>query len=140
MNNNELNVDFTFNNADEIKTLLVTFFTSLKNSPQIISNFIAEMINEYSEFLYNSQKALYEIKELEIVKNALHERFKKYHKICIEMDNEIEDLKKFSKTNKEIKDILLKQKQEVEVKYTDSKSQITFMKDELNVLYFLNIF
>lgn len=62
----------------------------------------------------------------------MHERFKKYYKISLELENEIEDLKKFSKTNKEIKEILLKQKQEIEVKYTDSITQITFYKDELN--------
>jgi hypothetical protein len=127
------NIYFDFNSADEIKNLLVQFFTSLKNSPTIITNFIAELINEYSDFIFYTQKTLLEIKELDIVKSAMHERFKKYHKICIELENELDDLQKFAKTNKEIKDILLKQKLEVEVKYTDSMTQITYLKDELNV-------
>jgi hypothetical protein len=76
-----------------------------------------------------------EIRELDIVKNAIHERFKKYHKITLELENEIEDLKKFSQTNKEIKDILLKQKYEVDVKYNDSLTQVSFLKDENNVNY-----
>ncbi len=83
--------------------------------------------------LYHSNKTVYEIKELEIVKNAIHERFKKYHKISMELENEMEDLKRLSHTNKEIKDILLKQKQEVEVKYNDSLTQISYLKDEENV-------
>jgi hypothetical protein len=126
-------IDFDFNSSDEIKNLLVQFFTSLKNSPSIITSFIAELISEYSEFIFYTQKTLMEIKELDIVKSAMHERFKKYHKICIELENELDDLQKFAKTNKEIKDILLKQKLEVEVKYTDSMTQITYLKDELNV-------
>ena len=81
-----------------------------------------------------------EIKEMEIVKNAMHVRFRKYYKICVELENELEDLKKFAKTNKEIKDILLKQKQEIEVKYTDGITQITYLKDELNVALYLTIF
>jgi len=117
--------------------MLVTFFTSLRNNPQSISNFIAEIINAYAEFVFYSQKTLLEIKEMEIVKNAMHERFRKYYKISVEIENELEDLKKFAKTNKEIKDILLRQKQEVEVKYTDCITQITYLKDELNVFIYL---
>ena len=75
-----------------------------------------------------------EIREMDVVKHAMHERFKKYHKICIELENEMDDLQKLTKTNKEIKDILLKQKQEVEVKYIDSVTQITHLKDEVNVM------
>jgi hypothetical protein len=137
LQNNDL--DFEFASSDEIKSLLVQFFTSLKNSPQVISNFIAELINEYSDFLFYSQKTLLEIREMDLVKHSMHERFKKYHKICIELENELDDLQKLSKTNKEIKDILLKQKQEVEVKYIDSVTQITHLKDELNV-YKIKIF
>ena len=74
---------------------------------------------------------------MEIVKNAMHERFRKYYKICTELENEMSDLKKFAKTNKEIKDILLRQKQEIEVKYTDCNTQITYLKDELNVILLL---
>jgi hypothetical protein len=84
--------------------------------------------------LYSAHLTLIEIKEIDIVKNAMHERFKKYHKISLELENEIEDLKKFTKTNKEIKDILLNQKHEIEVKYTDSQMQVTYLKDELNVI------
>ena len=131
--NNDLNVEFDFKDSEEIKTLLVEFFTTLKKSPQKISHFISELINEYSNFIFYSQKTLMEIRELDIVKSAMHERFKKYHKICFELEGELEDLQKFARTNKEIKEILMKQKQEVEVKYTDSMTQITFLKDELNV-------
>jgi hypothetical protein len=111
---------------------LVKFFTAgLSNN--VITGFITEIIKQYSEMLYHSNKTVYEIKELEIVKNAIHERFKKYHKISMELENEMEDLKRLSHTNKEIKDILLKQKQEVEVKYNDSLTQISYLKDEENV-------
>jgi hypothetical protein len=77
---------------------------------------------------------------MEIVKNAMHERFRKYYKISVELENELEDLKKFAKTNKEIKDILLRQKQEIEVKYTDCMTQITYLKDELNVFIYFKSF
>ncbi len=67
----------------------------------------------------------------------MHERFKKYHKICMELEIEADDQKKFAKTNKEIKDILLKQKQEIEVKYNDSLTQIIFYKNDLNVYFYI---
>lgn len=51
----------------------------------------------------------------------------------MELENEMEDLKRLSLTNKEIKDILLKQKQEVEVKYNDSLTKISLLKEEENV-------
>ncbi len=99
----------------------------------MITTFIHEIIKQYSEILYHANCTIDEIRELEIVKNAINERFKKYHKISMELESEMEDLKRLSQTNKEIKDILLKQKQEVEVKYNDSLTQISLLKDEENV-------
>jgi predicted DNA-binding protein YlxM (UPF0122 family) len=112
---------------------LCKFFTS-GLSGSALTMFITELIKYFSEFLFYSHKTIQEIRELDIVKNAIHERFKKYHKISLELENEIEDLKKFSNTNKEIKDILLRQKQDVEVKYTDSLTQVSVLKDEVNVI------
>lgn len=133
-NLSEENFEFDFSNQEEIKNLLNKFFYS-KFPANLIANFLTELINEYSEFVFFSFKCLNEIKELNVVKTSLHEKFKKYHKISMELEAEVEDLKRFSKTNKEIKDILLKQRQEIEVKYTDSLTQITYLKDESNVLF-----
>ena len=53
-----------------------------------------------------------------------------------DLEAEIEDLKRFGETNKTIKDILIKQKCDVEIKYNDSISQLIIYKEEINVINF----
>lgn len=63
-------------------------------------NFIKEVVNEYSELLYLSNKTLNEIKELVIVKSAFVERFGKYKRLCANNDQELRDLKKVGSISK----------------------------------------
>jgi hypothetical protein len=52
------------------------------------------MCVEYSELLYFANKSVNEIKELELVKNALNERYKRYYKTTIQMEKELDQLKR----------------------------------------------
>ena len=133
LNKSELNIDFCYNSPQEIKNFLSQFFNG-KFPNQTVTNFITSLIFNFSDMLFYSYLTLQEIKEIDIVKNALHERFKKYRKISNELQIEINDMQKLSKTNKDIKDILMKQRQEVEVKYNDTLTHISVLKDEINVI------
>ena len=55
--------------------------------------FIKEICLEYSELLYVSNKLMDELRELDIVKNCLNERYRKLNKICFQQEAEIKDLK-----------------------------------------------
>jgi hypothetical protein len=116
---------------------LCQFFNGKFSGP-IVTNFISELINLFAEFVFYSFQTVNEIKEIDIVKNALQERLKKYKKLILELENEIVDLQKLNNTNKEIKEILLRQRQDVEVKYSDSLTQVSILKDDLNVKILLN--
>jgi len=106
-----------------------------KFSSNNISNFISKIISNYSDLMYMGYNTLKEIKEMDIVKNALHNKLKKLRKLNTDLEAEIDDLKRFSDTNKTIKDILIKQKNDVEIKYNDCVSQIINYKEELNVYF-----
>ena len=81
LNDNNLGIicdyEFDFNNSQEIKNYLNKFLRS-NIDEQKITNFILELCNGYSNLLFNSKKLLEEIKELNIVKNCLNERYKFY--------------------------------------------------------------
>lgn len=51
-------------------------------STEKFSAFINELCNEYSEFLYYSYKSYCEIKDLEIIKNTLNERYRMYYRLA----------------------------------------------------------
>ena len=74
---------------------------------------------------------------MDIVKYSLNNKLKKLMKINIDLEGEIQDLKQFSETNRMIKEILIKQKNEVEIKYNYCISQIINYQLDLKVKYFL---
>ncbi len=65
-------------------------------------SFIKEVVCEYSELLYLSNKTLNEIKDLEIVKSAFVERFGKYKKLYSLSDNELREYKKMNFSRSEV--------------------------------------
>lgn len=70
--------EFDFQSADDIKMYLNKF---LKSNFQVdkLTAFIKEVCSGYSELLFTANRSLYEIRELELVKNALNERYKYYY-------------------------------------------------------------
>ena len=66
-----------------------------------------------------------EAKEMEIVTRAMMIRYNKTMMRVNEITEEINDLNQFAKSSKEIKEMLLKQKSEVEIKYNDALMQIS---------------
>ena len=64
--------------------------------------FIREVVCEYSELLFLSNKTLNEIKEIEIVKSAFVERFAKYKKLFTKNDNELKDIRRFIRIGNEV--------------------------------------
>ena len=67
-------------------------------------SFIKEVVCEYSELLYLTNKTLIEIKEIDIVKSAFVERYGKYKRLFTQNDIELNELKKINKNEKEVKD------------------------------------
>ena len=133
--NYPLYLQFDYSDSDEIKGLLTSYLLG-KFSSANISNFISKVLSNYSDLIFAAYNTLKEIKELDIVKNALHNKLKKLRKLNIDLEAEIDDLKRFAETNKTIKDILIKQKNDVEIKYNDCISQIINYKEQLNVKFF----
>lgn len=130
--NYPLYLQFDFSNSDEIKGLLTSYLLG-KFSSANVSNFISKVLSNFSDLMFIAYNTLNEIKELDIVKNALHNKLKKLRKLNTDLEAEIEDLKRFAETNKTIKDILIKQKNDVEIRYNDCVSQIINYKEDLNV-------
>lgn len=58
-----------------------------------LTAFIKEVCLEYSELLFYSFKIVNEIKEIELVKNCLNERFKKLNRICFMLEGELSEYK-----------------------------------------------
>ena len=54
-----------------------------------LTAFIKELCTGYSELLYSSNRSLMEIKEIEIVKNALNERYKHFEKLSSEYEKQL---------------------------------------------------
>lgn len=102
------------------------------------NNFISQVLSNYSDIIFVAYNTLKEIRELDMVKYALHFKYKKLRKLNTDLEAEIEDLKRFGETNKTIKDILIRQKCDVEIKYNDSISQLIVYKEEINVINFFN--
>ena len=118
-NNDEyINIKFEFKSAEDIKTLLRYF---LKNGleQEYYNKFFQYLIDEYSELFFNCYDSLNSIKELEIVNIAIDSRYKKINYLMKEMHYMIAELNNYCETSKNLKEALLKQKNEIEIKYND---------------------
>ena len=120
LNKDELiNIKFEFNSAEEIKNLM-RFFLKVGLDENYYTKFRSYLIDEFAELLFNCNSCLKCIKELEICNKIQGIRFSKNIYLIKQMTNEIDNLKSFNDSNKKIKDKLMKQKNELEVKYNDS--------------------
>ena len=124
-----INVEFEYKKSDNIKDLLGEFFKS--GLPKTTyQNFLIKICEVFSDLLYSCYLALRDIKNLEIVKHALYVRFMKYKERAAEMEIEIRDMNQFARSSREVKEMLLKQKNEVEIKYNNSLMIIAQLNDE----------
>lgn len=128
-NNARTKLSFDFSSKDEIKSLLDLFFRA-KLSKDNYATFLQRIVEEFSGLLYDSFTSLKEIKEIEIVCRSMEIRQMKMRNQIEELSCEVKDLNKFAKSSKEIKEMLLRQKSEVELKYNDALIQIASMTTE----------
>ena len=120
INKDELiNIKFEFNSAEEIKNLM-RFFLKVGLEENYYIKFRQYLIDEFSELLFNCNSCLQCLKELEICNKIQSIRFSKNLYIIKQMTNEVSNLRSFNESNKKTKEKLLKQKNELEVKYNDS--------------------
>lgn len=101
-----------------------------------LTAFIKEVCLEYSELLYLSFKINNELKEVEIVKNCLNERFKKLNKICFQLEAELNEYKSPKKmlSNNNIKPENI---EELKFLLTNKNNEINILKSNYEVYYFL---
>ena len=91
-----------------------------------LTAFIKEICSEYSDFFYYSTRALNEMKELEILKEALNERYLRYQKLSSQLQDEIAYLCKSKNANDE--KVLNKMNSNVS---SDSSSEFSKLKEKL---------
>ena len=128
-NNARTKLSFDFTSKEEIKSLLDLFFRA-KLSKDNYATFLQRIVEEFSGLLYDAFTSLKEIKEIEIVCRSMEIRQMKMRNQIEELSCEVKDLNKFAKSSKEIKEMLLRQKSEVELKYNDALIQIASMTTE----------
>ena len=117
-NDKYINIKFEFKSANDIKTLLRYF---LKNGleQEYYNKFFQCLIDEFSELFFNCYDSLNSIKELEMVNIAIDTRYKKTNYLMKEMNYMVAELNNYCETSKNLKETLLRQKNEVEIKYND---------------------
>ena len=118
-NNDEyINIKFEFKSAGDIKNLLKYF---LKNGleEKYYNKFWQYLIDEFCELFFNCYESLNSIKELEIVNIAIDSRYKRTNYLMKEMNLMVTELNNYCETSKNLKETLLKQKNDVEIKYND---------------------
>ena len=135
-NDEYINIKFEFKSAEDIKTLLRYFLNNGLNK-EYYDKFYQYLIDEYCELFYNCYDSLNSIKELEIVNIAIDSRYKKNNYLMKEMNYMVSELNNYCETSKNLKETLLKQKNEVEIKYNDC----LMMNSSLNktIIYDKNI-
>jgi len=103
-----------------------------------LTAFIKEVCLEYSELLFFSYKLLNDIREIEIVKQCLNERFKRLNKICFQLESELSEYKvpnRFvSKSTAEGKQENL---EELKFKLSNKENDMNLLKENLDVIMLL---
>ena len=117
-NDKYINIKFEFKSAKEIKTLF-TYFIKNGLPQEYYNKFIHYLIDEFSELFFNCYESLDSIKELEIVNIAIDSRYKRTNYLMKEMNLMVTELNNYCETSKNLKETLLKQKNDVEIKYND---------------------
>ena len=105
---NVVQYEFDFQSEEEIKMYLNKFLKA--NFPvDKLTSFIKEVCSGFGEMLFYSQRVINEIKELDIVKNALNERFRYFSKLAYD----------YEKKNKMMQHTQQQQQQQHSVIYED---------------------
>ena len=125
-----INIKFEYNSPEEIKNL-IRHFLKVGLSEHYYTQFKSYLIDEFSQLLFNSYKSLNCINELEICNKIQGVRFNKNIYLIKQMTNEINDLKKLKETNKKENTKLVKQRNELEIKYNDSLLLISSINEKL---------
>ena len=125
-----INIKFEYNSPEEIKNL-IRHFLKVGLSEHYYTQFKSYLIDEFSQLLFNSYKSLNCIKELEICNKIQGVRCNKNIYLIKQMTNEISDLKKLKETNKKENTKLVKQRNELEIKYNDSLLLISSINEKL---------
>ena len=117
-NDKYINIKFEFKSANDIRILLKYF---LKNGldQECYNKFFEYLVDEYCELFYNCYESLNSIKELEIVNIAIDARYKRNNYLMKEMNYMVTELNNYCETSKNLKETLMRQKNEVEIKYND---------------------
>ncbi len=125
--------DFKYTPFDLVK--LFKEFTKKKLDENEISKFFNELINWYSDLLYNVNLTLVEVKELNDLKIALNARYKAYSKHSKKLEDENNSIKqqiqKYSNM-KEENDVLKRSKYEEERKIQELKSENSKIQSSLS--------
>ncbi len=123
-----------------------------------LTAFIKEICSEYAEFFYYSTRALNEMKELEILKDALNERYLRFQRLSNQLQDELTYLsksknfpvekieKKYSNiTNSEMISEITKSREKLEVYekklavYKDREMQMTSEYDSFKIIFLKEI-
>ena len=117
-NDKYINIKFEFKSPKDIKTLF-TYFIKNGLDQENYNKFVHYLIDEFSELFFNCYESLDSIKELEIVNIAIDSRYKRTNYLMKEMNLMVTELNNYVETSKNLKETLLKQKNDVEIKYND---------------------
>ena len=117
-NDKYINIKFEFKSPKDIK-ILFTYFIKNGLDQENYNKFVHYLIDEYSELFFNCYDSLDSIKELEIVNIAIDSRYKRTNYLMKEMNLMVTELNNYVETSKNLKETLLKQKNDVEIKYND---------------------
>ena len=125
-----LNIKFEYQSSNKIKDIINDFFASQLPQPSY-QTFIQKICETFCDLLYSSFVALNDIKNLQIIVFALYGRYMRYKLKIEDLQSEIEDLNHFADSNRQIKEMLTKTKNELEFKYTNSIMTISQLNNVL---------
>jgi len=94
--------------------------------------FIKEVCLEYSELLYFCNKLMEELKELDLVKNCLNQRYRKLNKICFKQEAELKELK-INKINSDSGNFIKKTTKQIE-DVEEYKFKLMNKENEFNLI------
>ena len=117
-NDKYINIKFEFKSSKDIKTLF-TYFLKNGLGQEYYNKFMNYLMDEFSELFFNCYESLNSIKELEIVNIAIDSRYKRTNYLMKEMNLMVTELNNYCESSKNLKETLLKQKNDVEIKYND---------------------
>lgn len=127
----KLNMEFSFTSPDEMKILLEQIYKE-GFTKDFIKDFQVEIISLFSNLLFIAYQTLMEIKETDLIKEISKERYLTCLKSIEELEAELENLKSYNKTSKDIKEILSNQKNDLEIKYSSCKTEIIILQQNLD--------